>query len=63
MRSAAREGHKSLVKFFIEKGADNYDEGMIYAVKGGHKFLVDFLKKKKIQNIIEELKINYLCKN
>jgi hypothetical protein len=39
-------GHKELVDFFIEKGANDWDDGMYGAAEGGHKELVDFFIQK-----------------
>ena len=46
MKNAAKGGHKDLVDFFIEKGADGWNWGMEGAAKGGHKELVEFFKNK-----------------
>ena len=46
MAMGAKGGHKELVEFFIEKGADEWNEGMEYAARGGHKDLVDFFISK-----------------
>jgi len=46
MANAARGGHKDLVKFFISKGADNWNKGMYEAARGGHKDLVNFFISK-----------------
>ena len=42
MRGAAECGHKELVEFFIEYGANDWNYGMYCAAQGGHKELVDF---------------------
>lgn len=46
MCNAARGGHKDLVEFFISKGANNWDWGMLEADKGGHKDLIKFFRQK-----------------
>ena len=46
MHGAAKGGHKDLVDFFIEKGANDWNSGMRGAANGGHKDLVDFFIKK-----------------
>jgi len=46
MEKAASGGHRDLVQFFIEKGADNWNDGMMSAAKGGDKDLVNFFIEK-----------------
>jgi len=46
MNGAAKEGHKDLVEFFIEKGANDWNAGMNGAARGGHKDLVEFFISK-----------------
>ena len=46
MRGAAEGGWLDLVKFFINKGAKNWEWGMIGAAQGGHKDLIEFFKQK-----------------
>ena len=46
MKGAARGGHIDLVKFFISKGARNWDYGIHGAAKGGHVEIVKFFVEK-----------------
>ena len=46
MRNAAEGGSLDLVKFFIDKGANDWEGGMRNAEEGGHKDLVKFFKQK-----------------
>jgi hypothetical protein len=46
MVGAAEGGHKELVDFFIEKGADNWNLGMEGSIEGGHRELVNFFQNK-----------------
>ena len=46
LEQAAKDGDLDLVYFFIEKGADEWDEGMRCAASGGHMDLVKFFKNK-----------------
>src|SRR3989344_4264525 len=45
MCDAAKGGHKELVEFFIQKGANDWNWGMRCAAEGGHKELVDLFVK------------------
>ena len=40
LNQASDEGHKDLVKLFINKGANNWNDGLYGASRGGHKDLV-----------------------
>ena len=42
MSEAAEGGHKDLVDFFISKGANYWNWGLLGAAKGGNKDLLDF---------------------
>jgi len=46
MSGAAKGGHQDLVKFFISKGANDWNLGMYYAELEGHNDLVKFFEKK-----------------
>ena len=46
MRGAAECGHKELVEFFIEYGANDWNYGMCISAQGGNKELVDLFIKK-----------------
>ena len=46
MEGAAKGGHLDLVKFFIEKGAKNWNLGMEGAAIGGHMEFVKFFIEK-----------------
>lgn len=46
MYGAAKGGHKDLVEFFINKGADNWSYGLSGATQSGNLDLVDFFVKK-----------------
>ncbi len=50
MYGAAEGGHKDLVEFFIEKGAKDWNQGMLDAREGGHIDLVEFFRKKIEKN-------------
>ena len=39
-------GHKDLVEFFVEKGADDWDWAMEHAIRKGHEDLQKFFIKK-----------------
>jgi hypothetical protein len=51
MTAAAGEGHKDLVQFFMDKGADNWDRAMAEASRGGHRDLVLFFIQKEANNM------------
>jgi hypothetical protein len=42
LRESSKTGHKDLVHFFIDKGANDWNEGLEGASQGGHKDLVQF---------------------
>jgi hypothetical protein len=46
MYKAAEGGHKELVDFFIEKGANKWNWGIYYATEGGHKEMINFFQQK-----------------
>ena len=46
MKYAVQGGSLDLVKFFIDKGADDWDTGMRYAAQGGSLDLVKFFINK-----------------
>ena len=48
---ASLGGHKDLVDFFIEKGANNWNGALRGASEGGHKYLVDFFEN-RIANLM-----------
>ena len=50
MKYAAKGGYKDLVEFFIQKGADNWNYGMIGAAEGGSLDLVKFFIDKGANN-------------
>ena len=47
MAKSALYGYLDCVNFFISKGADDWNEGMIGASKGGHLSLVEYFMSKK----------------
>jgi hypothetical protein len=46
MWHAAKGGHKELVDFFIQKGANDWNKGMANAAIGGHRILLISLFRK-----------------
>ena len=48
MARAAAGGHKDLVEFFMDKGANDLEEGIFQATERRHKDLVNFLWKKML---------------
>ncbi|GAF91885.1 unnamed protein product, partial [marine sediment metagenome] len=42
--NAARYGHIKLVKFFLNKGASNYNSFMAQAASGGHLHIIQYLR-------------------
>jgi hypothetical protein len=46
MIKVSEKGDKDLVRFFIQKGANNWDWGMYVAARGGHRGLVEFFIEK-----------------
>jgi ankyrin repeat protein len=47
---AAQNGHKNIVDYLIERGADNWNGGMAGAIKGNHRDLVNFFIKNGANN-------------
>ena len=39
---AAKRGHKDIIEYFIEKGADNWNLGLGGAAEGGYIFLMEY---------------------
>jgi len=50
MIKVSEKGDKDLVKFFIQKGANDWDFGMEGAAEGGYRDLVDFFIEKGADN-------------
>ena len=46
LSNTAKIGHKELVDYFINKGANHWNYGMFSAAQVGHKDLVDFFISK-----------------
>jgi len=46
MRSATRRGHKNLVGFFIEKGANDWTNALVDAEIFDHEKLATFFRNK-----------------